>query len=85
MLMTVMTQLHVNLAIPLETYKVSIPTFFGGAMKDYIWVIEGAKALMSEFCSNVTTKDFDTSHWIIEEAPDELNEALETFFVTLIT
>lgn len=82
--MVAITQLHSNSAIPQEAYRVSIPTFLGGAMKDQICVIQGAKAVMSEYCSNLTTKDFDTSHWVMQEAPDELNEALEAFFVTLI-
>lgn len=78
------TQLHSTLAIPQEAYNVSIPIFFGGAMKDQACPIESLKAMMSLFCSNITTKDFDTGHWIMHEASDEVNEALEGFFATLI-
>jgi pimeloyl-ACP methyl ester carboxylesterase len=28
----------------------------------------------------MTIKEFDCSHWIMMEAPDELNRALEEFF-----
>ncbi|KAJ4483865.1 Alpha/Beta hydrolase protein [Lentinula aciculospora] len=68
--------------IPTEAYHIQIPTFFGGATQDYICLTVLAKAAMTETCSNVVTKDFDTSHWIMMEASDELNEVLTQFFIT---
>jgi len=31
-------------------------------------------------CSSLMIKEFNASHWIMSEAPDELNEALDQFF-----
>ncbi|KXN91964.1 Bifunctional epoxide hydrolase 2 [Leucoagaricus sp. SymC.cos] len=70
-------------SIPQEAYQISIPTFFGGALKDYICLPEFMKSMMTKSCSNLTTKDFDTSHWIMLEASHELNEALAQFFHSL--
>ncbi|KAF9461377.1 Alpha/Beta hydrolase protein [Collybia nuda] len=70
-------------SIPQEAYNISIPTFFGGAMKDQICIAGAAKMMMSKFCSNLTAKEFNTGHWIMQEAPNEVNEALEGFFATL--
>ncbi|KAF9461379.1 Alpha/Beta hydrolase protein [Collybia nuda] len=70
-------------SIPQEAYHISVPTFFGGATKDHISLIRGGKATMAKFCSNIAMKDFETSHWIMREAPDEVNQALEEFFATL--
>lgn len=53
-------------------------------MKDQACPIESLKVMMPPFCSNITIKDFDTSHWIMHEASDEVNEALEGFFATLL-
>ncbi|KAF9459269.1 Alpha/Beta hydrolase protein [Collybia nuda] len=70
-------------SIPQEAVTISIPTFFGGATKDYICAIDIGRTVMPRFCSNMMVKEFNTSHWIMKEAPDELNRALEDFFVTL--
>ncbi|KAF8885233.1 Alpha/Beta hydrolase protein [Gymnopilus junonius] len=70
-------------SIPQEAYQINIPTFFGGALKDQICLANLTKPMMGKTCPNLVTKDFDTSHWIMLEASDELNEALEQFFGSL--
>lgn len=52
-------------------------------MKDQVCLIQSVKAVMPGFCSNITIKEFDTGHWIMQEASDQVNEALEGFFTTL--
>ncbi|KAF8885262.1 Alpha/Beta hydrolase protein [Gymnopilus junonius] len=70
-------------SIATEAHHISIPTFYGAALKDYVCLAQLTKPTMGALCSNVTTKDFDTSHWIMLEASDELNDALEQFFRSL--
>ncbi|KAF9461378.1 Alpha/Beta hydrolase protein [Collybia nuda] len=72
-------------SIPLEAYNISIPTFFGGALKDQssLKALEVVKTMMSQFCSNTTMKDFDSGHWVMQEVPSAVNGALEEFFATL--
>ncbi|KAF8812870.1 alpha/beta-hydrolase [Phlegmacium glaucopus] len=77
-------------SIPPEAYHISIPTFFGGALKDCICHLTDCicisilvKSSMGKTCSNLVIKDFDTSHWIMLEASNELNEALGQFFGSL--
>ncbi|KAF9058455.1 Alpha/Beta hydrolase protein [Rhodocollybia butyracea] len=69
--------------IPVESYSIGIPTFFGGALRDHIALAAGGKAMMARFCPELTVRDFDTSHWIMLEVSAELNDALSEFFVSL--
>lgn len=82
-------QWHVGLssqtiAIPQEAINLRIPCFYGGAIKDQACPHQMMKAMMTPLVQNFTTKDFNTGHWVMHESPDEVNEALEGFFTTLI-
>ncbi|KAF8885263.1 alpha/beta-hydrolase [Gymnopilus junonius] len=66
-----------------EAHRVNVPTFYGAALKDYFCLAQVTKQTMGSLCSSVTTKDFETSHWVMLEASDELNDALEQFFDSL--
>ena len=53
------------------------------------WSIQGSylsfisaiqKSRVTRTCSSLMIKEFNASHWIMSEAPDELNEALDQFF-----
>lgn len=34
---------------------------------------------MPQFCPDLTVEEFDASHWLMWEKPDEINAALERF------
>jgi len=72
-----------EIAIPVEAYQISIPIFFGGALKDVLCFPNINEAMMGKTCSNLVSKNFDACHWIMLEVPGELNEALSGFFVSL--
>ncbi|EIN11755.1 alpha/beta-hydrolase [Punctularia strigosozonata HHB-11173 SS5] len=68
-----------DLAIPLDKWKIAKPVFFGAALKDYVCLAPVGKAGMRQAATReelVTVIDFDTSHWIQLEAPEELNARL---------
>ncbi|TFK39366.1 Alpha/Beta hydrolase protein [Crucibulum laeve] len=69
--------------IPQERYAFSIPSFYGAALQDYICIAGINKMLMPRFASNLTIEDFNTSHWIMFEAGDQLNTALDKFITGL--
>lgn len=59
-----------------------LPVFFGAALRDYVCVKAMGEGIMRRFVNpdRLTIHDFDTSHWVMAEAPQEVNNALESFF-----
>ncbi|KIY51666.1 alpha/beta-hydrolase [Fistulina hepatica ATCC 64428] len=60
--------------------KVNKPMFFAGALQDYICLPQLCRSAFQGVTDDLTSQDFDTSHWVMLEKPDELNEALEKWF-----
>ena len=52
------------------------PSFFGAAKRDYICLAAVGKAITSQSCADATVKEFDTGHWTMTEAADEVNKEL---------
>lgn len=66
--------------IPESRYPVRKPVFFGAALKDGTGPHQFTKASTVKWCPDSTIVDFDTSHWVLEEAPEQVNEELEKWF-----
>ncbi|PPQ80396.1 hypothetical protein CVT26_008301 [Gymnopilus dilepis] len=71
--------------IPLPAYNLSIPVFYGPTLQDYVDLVSLTLPTMRERCSNLVTHEFNTTHWVMAEAPDELNAALLTCVAAIIT
>jgi soluble epoxide hydrolase/lipid-phosphate phosphatase len=80
------TKNGVNDSTAPRTEKINKPTFLGAALRDYVCLAVFNKAQMSQHVNidKMTVQDFDTSHWVMLEKPDEVNAALEKFFVAAI-
>ncbi|KAJ3548330.1 hypothetical protein NMY22_g1299 [Coprinellus aureogranulatus] len=63
--------------VPLENYTIQKPVFFGGAAKDVICTPPLQQPSVDQFCPKATSHIFQTGHWVMTEAPNEVNEALE--------
>lgn len=63
--------------IPVDTYTIQKPVFFGGSHNDPICVDTAQVAGARAFCPNLTVANFNTTHWIAAEAAKEVNEALD--------
>ena len=63
--------------IPEDKHILKKPVFFGAALHDPTSPAPFTKASMAKHCTNCTTIDFNTSHWVLDEAPEEVNIELE--------
>ncbi|TFK77218.1 alpha/beta-hydrolase [Pluteus cervinus] len=63
-------------SIPQENYRNDKPVFFGGTTKDCVCLAGLHKAGTEQFCSNTTLREFDSAHWVMWEANDEVNKEL---------
>lgn len=63
--------------IPEDSYSIRQPVFFGGARDDYICVDWVQEALARQYATNITVVNFNTTHWVAADAPEEVNQALE--------
>lgn len=64
-------------AIPTTSYDIHKPVFFGAALRDYICLESMGKVYTAQYCKGGTTvRDFDTGHWVMLEAKDEVNKEL---------
>ncbi|KAL0951357.1 hypothetical protein HGRIS_008061 [Hohenbuehelia grisea] len=63
-------------SIPVESYVLEKPVFFGGAKRDYIALSAFGKQGVSQATKNHVIKEFDASHWVHLEKKDEVNDAL---------
>jgi soluble epoxide hydrolase / lipid-phosphate phosphatase len=52
-------------------------------LKDCICLPQIFLPAMEKYCLNLKVKEINTSHWIMLEASDELNEALGEFIKTI--
>ncbi|KAF8898873.1 Alpha/Beta hydrolase protein [Infundibulicybe gibba] len=69
--------------IPTSKYQVHQPVFFGAAKRDYVANAVLNKMSVAKYCENSTVHEFDTAHWIMWEAKDELNRELLRWLQTL--
>ena len=65
--------------IPQDQYTFSTPCLFGAALQDYASISVANKITTNQFATNLVVEDFNTSHWIMFEAPAALNLALDKF------
>ncbi|RXW14553.1 hypothetical protein EST38_g11300 [Candolleomyces aberdarensis] len=70
--------------IPLENYTIKKPIFIGCAKKDVICVPALSKSVAAQFCPQATIEEFDTGHWVLTDAPDEVNSALDKWINSIV-
>lgn len=70
--------------IPLDTYTIQKPVFFGGSHNDPICVDTAQDAGARAFCPHLTVASFNTTHWVAAEASKELNESLEKWITEVV-
>lgn len=59
--------------IPEERVRITVPTFYGAALYDYVCIASFGKDDIVKNCSNATIKDYATDHWVQLAAPEQLN------------
>lgn len=64
------------IAIPEEMFTIEKPVFYGACSLDYVAVPAVFKPAVARYCKNATVKDFESSHWIMWDVKEELNQAL---------
>lgn len=64
-----------------------LPVFFGAALQDYVCLKAmgetNTRKVVDE--KQLTIRDFDTGHWIMQQASDELNQELGAFFEGVVS
>ena len=73
-----------NAEIPLENYTIKKPVFIGCAKKDVICTPALQKPVAAQFCPEATVEEFDTGHWVLTDAPDEVNLALDKWISSIV-
>ncbi|TFK30964.1 Alpha/Beta hydrolase protein, partial [Crucibulum laeve] len=56
--------------IPLENYKIKVPTLFVANPKDYICLASTSEMILKQYASNLTVREIDTDHWVMMAAPN---------------
>lgn len=69
--------------IPEDRCTISKPVFFGAALKDAACRADLGKAVTARLCPNATVVDYETGHWILQQAPDKLNEDILAWLKTV--
>jgi soluble epoxide hydrolase / lipid-phosphate phosphatase len=65
------------IGIPPENAFIQKPVFFGAALRDYVAVAPIFIQSAIEFSnSSLTIREYDSSHWVLLEAKDEVNNDL---------
>ena len=67
---------HVPSDIPEANYKLSMPVFFGGCLRDYVCRADVGVKRTSAYCTNLTTEEYDSDHWVMLATPEKLNNDL---------
>ena len=62
--------------IPEENWRVQKPSYVALTLKDCICVPAGPKMAMAKYGTDVTYEEFDTGHWVMLEATEQLNAGL---------
>lgn len=65
--------------VPTSSYAITVPVFFGAALKDFICVPALYTPALQEYAKGgLTIKDFgESDHWLpINESREDLNKAL---------
>ncbi|KAK0204252.1 Alpha/Beta hydrolase protein [Desarmillaria ectypa] len=65
-----------NKAAPEENLEVTMPVFFGGALKDFICLSAIHKIGTADKCKKATIHEYEACHWVMWEAKDEVNRDL---------
>lgn len=63
----------------MTAYNINIdkPVFFGATLRDSICLESMGKEYTAQYCKGSTTiRDFDTGHWVLLQAKDEVNKEL---------
>lgn len=67
-------RLHTEIEIPKENYVISKPVFFAACLKDAPCVASENVATIQATCPAATIVEFDTDHWVLDAAPQKVNE-----------
>jgi pimeloyl-ACP methyl ester carboxylesterase len=71
--------------IPFANYKINKPVFLGCTLKDEICLPALQKPITAQFCPQTTVHEFNTGHWVLNDVPDEVNEALDKWITESIS
>ena len=74
-----------NPAVPVDKYEIHKPVFFGAAQQDYVALAATGKQSVTQLCKSVTIREFDTGHWVMLEAKDEVNQELSAWIQGLVS
>lgn len=66
-----------------DRYVVTKPVFFGAALDDTACRADHGKEVTSRYCPNATVFEYNTGHWILQQAPDKLNEDIQAWLHAL--
>jgi len=50
--------------IAADRHTITVPSFFGAAMKDYVCLESWGKAAFAKDCAEATVKEYDSDHWV---------------------
>ncbi|KIY48043.1 alpha/beta-hydrolase [Fistulina hepatica ATCC 64428] len=73
-----------TLTVDVKNKKIDKLIFYGGALQDYVCLAQPAKMSLVGLSDDYTTHEFDTSHWLQIEKPDEFNTVLEKWITLVI-
>lgn len=82
-LRTVLILYHISLEIPQESYIIKKPVFFGATLQDPTGPPQFTKPTMAAHAPKLTLVDFDTGHWVLNEAPEKVNTELSKWLNSL--
>lgn len=72
-------------SVPVDKYEIHKPVFFGAAQQDYVALAATGKQSVTQLCKSVTIREFDTGHWVMLEAKDEVNQELSAWIQGLVS
>lgn len=71
------------LVIPVDSYDIHQPLFFGGCKHDYVCLPLHGQAALMKHGKRPTYKEFDADHWVMLSHPDEVNKELLAWIETI--
>ncbi|KIK58289.1 hypothetical protein GYMLUDRAFT_45497 [Collybiopsis luxurians FD-317 M1] len=71
-------------SFPTESYKINMPVFFGGALDDFVCLAGPNKKRAEEYCTDATFREYKTSHWLMLQVPEQLNEDLLSWIESVV-
>ncbi|KAF8922733.1 Alpha/Beta hydrolase protein [Mucidula mucida] len=65
-----------NLGIPESNATIYKPTFFAGALRDYMGIAALMRAAFFQYAPHFTFQDYDADHWVMIQKAEEVNRDL---------